>query len=377
MKRVAIVGGMIKGVGISQYIIDTYSRISADYEESIELTFVIESGINDYKQELSKIANNVVYITPWKENPVKYFTSWISFLSKNHKKLDIIHFHYDQLSKFWPFLLLKIYPIAHVIIHSHNSFNTDMEQRKFMKFSHQLGKKIVHHLKVIRFAVSDKAGKWLYDNDQCQIIHNGIQIQKFKYSNNARFKYRRDLGITSNEIAFVNVGRFKKQKNHRFLIELFEKVHHRLPQSKLFLLGEGPMQNEIKSLVKKKGLEDSVVFLGLRTDVNSMLSAFDLLLFPSFYEGFPIALVEAQANGLPIIYSDSITRKIELTDRITKARLNDLTEWEKLVFSYVEKNNNNFVNERVKAVEVVKDAGYDVDSQSKKMGQFYLELDNK
>lgn len=372
MKKIVVVGGMIKGVGISKYIMDTYAVISQTHNSALHISFVNESGKNDYQNEMQKLKWNSTYICPWRKNPIEYFWGWFRFLSKNHKDIDVIHFHYDQLSKFWPFLLLKFFPVKHVIVHSHNSSNTDMQKRWFMRISNWIGKGIVSRMRIIRFAVSYEAGKWLFGKSKFKILHNGVNTRNYKFNETERRRYRQELHIRNDEIALVNIGRFQAQKNHSFLIQVFLKTHKEFPNTKLFLIGIGPLQFEVKQLVKNLGLEKSVIFLDLRNDVPDMLSAFDMFLLPSLYEGFPISLVEAQANGLPIIYSNRVSKKVELTKLIKSAPINTTDEWNLSIKQIIE-NEIDFKT-RSKQYEVVKSVGYDLFLESEKLADFYMAL---
>lgn len=369
MKNVVIVGGMIKGVGISQYIYDTYSNISND---SLNFLFVNESGVNDFQSQMKKLGWHTVYISPWKKNPIKYFTDWFSFLKKNHNNIDVIHFHYDQLSKFWPFLLLRVFPVKHIIIHSHNSSNTDMSKQILMRYADKLGKIIIRKMPIIRLSVSKLAGEWLFGDAKFRVVHNGVDVTKFKFREEVREKYRTKYGLKNGDFAIGHVGRFKAQKNHFFLLNEFKKVTIEYPMAKLFLIGIGPLQQKVKSRVQELGIQDKVIFLNLRNDVSELLNMFDLFLLPSLYEGFPIALIEAQANGLPVVYSDSITKTIELTDRIEAAKLNDLNDWLLKIKSTMA--NPTSIDQRVAAVKDIKVAGYDLNVEANKLADFYLSL---
>lgn len=371
-KQIWIVGGMIKGVGISQYIFNTYKYMQIKHGEDIQLTFVNESGRHDYDKDFEDMGWKMIYISPWKKNPILYFKQWFNLLRKNHKNIDLIHFHYDQLSKFWPFLILKLNKVQNIVVHSHNSANSDMSKRKFMMFSHKLGKKILSNMDVKRLAVSVPAGEWLFGSSNFKVMKNGIDTKKFQFSTKKREKSRKDLNVSMDTYLFGNIGRFKEQKNHRFLIKLFKKVLDVYPKSKLVLVGIGPLEKEIKAYVKELHIQESVIFAGLRDDIPDLLSAFDMVLFPSLYEGFPIALVEAQANGVPTVYSNTITSEVEMTKSIISAKLNEQSDWlEKIKLQIEEKNS--FEKRKVSFLEV-KNAGYDIDNESEKLYDFYVNL---
>lgn len=374
-KQIWIVGGMIKGVGISQYIFNTYKYMQKEHGKDIELTFINESGKHDYDEEFKNLGWKMVYVSPWKKNPIIYFKQWFKLIKENHKNIDLIHFHYDQLSKFWPFLVLKLYRIQNVVVHSHNSANSDMSKRKIMMFSHELGKRILSKMIIQRLAVSIPAGKWLFNSSDFKVMKNGIDTKKFQFNEKKRNELRKNFGISDNTYIFGNIGRFKEQKNHHFLVDLFKSILDIYPKSKLVLVGVGPLEKEIKRYVNRLGIQNSVLFVGLRDDIPNLLSMFDMVLFPSLYEGFPIALVEAQANGVPTIYSNTITSEIEITEKIVSAKLNEQSDWLNKIKRQKEIESN-YDERRMKFKEVEK-AGYDIDSEAEKLYDFYVDLIGK
>lgn len=157
---------------------------------------------------------------------------------------------------------------------------------------------------------------WLWGRkDNVQIINNAIELNKYKFSivNRERFREKYELG---DSIVIGNVARFSEEKNHEFMLEILREAKKEY-NIKLLLVGGGKLEDEIKEKAIAYGVSDSVIFLGVRKDVAEILNAMDVFILPSKYEGFPVTLVEAQANGLPIIASDVITDEVKLTDDFT------------------------------------------------------------
>ena len=198
------------------------------------------------------------------------------------------------------------------IAHSHSTSN----YREFMK---TIIKNILRPFSKVYatdyFACSEKAGRWLFGNKtfnegKVTIIPNAIDIEKFKFDEIKRKEIRKNYNINDNDFVIGHVGRFVKQKNHKFLIKLFYEVKKERPYSKLLLIGDGPLRSKIETMVNKLNLQDSVIFCGVQEHTEWYYNAMDCFVLPSLYEGLPVVGVEAQANGLPCFFSKNMTREV-------------------------------------------------------------------
>ena len=231
---------------------------------------------------------------------------------------DAVHLHGDVAYK------LLVYSVAarlarcrKIILHSHAS-GTDGAHRDLKRKLHLASRRFLKRTGTDFVSCSDLAADWMFPNvkaDRITIIHNGVDLDRFRFSPEGRTAMRAGWDLTD---AFVlgHVGRFEYQKNHTYLIDVFRAVKTRAPEAKLFLVGEGSLQEEIRQKVDAYGLTDDVVFAGLSREVPKLLSGFDLFVLPSHFEGLPIVGVEAQAAGLPVLFSDTITREAKLTDKV-------------------------------------------------------------
>jgi glycosyltransferase involved in cell wall biosynthesis len=229
---------------------------------------------------------------------------------QQHKEYKIIHSHMDKMSG----MVLKAAFDAGVpvrIAHSHNTYSEGgMAARTYKWFVGKQIKSFATHM----YACSHAAAKWLYGDDakNAIILKNGIEIEKYLYSEASRKKMRKALQISDNQIVFGHVGRFNEQKNHMFLLEIFSEVIKRLPNSMLILIGDGKLRKKIEEKMNLLHLTDKVKLLGVRDNVHEILQAFDFFLFPSFHEGLPVTLVEAQSSGLPCFISEHISEEVDL-----------------------------------------------------------------
>ena len=126
-----------------------------------------------------------------------------------------------------------------------------------------------------------------------------IDIQHFLFDEKARIQMRSKLGL-DNAFVVGHIGRFMKQKNQEFLIDIFFHLYQKNPQARLLILGEGPLEKELRDKIKKLNIEEKVIFGGVHKDVSIYYQSMDVFCLPSLYEGLPVVALEAQANGLPL-----------------------------------------------------------------------------
>ena len=217
------------------------------------------------------------------------------------------------------------------IIHSHN---TQSSRPNFLiNILHNINKRRIKKYCDYFYACSEEAGYWMYPKDivksaRFTIIHNAIDLNKFKFNPVIRKRIRQELGISDDTKVIGHVGRFTPQKNHKFLIDFYEEVYKKNKNSVLILIGTGPLYEEIKQKVKSLNLEKNVLLLGKKVNVHDYYQAFDAFVLPSIYEGLGIVLIEAQASGLPCLTSDRVPSISKITDNIQYISLDStISEW--------------------------------------------------
>ena len=168
----------------------------------------------------------------------------------------------------------------------------------------------------MRFACSKEAGKWLFDNQTYNVIPNAIDAKRFAFSNADRELIRQEYNISSNEFVLGHVGRFGEEKNHTFLIDVFTAYQEKMGNARLMLVGDGVHREEIQEKVKSLGLADKVSFVGTTNETEKYYSAFDCFVFPSIFEGFGMAALEAQACGLQCFCSKTLSPELNVTGRV-------------------------------------------------------------
>ena len=160
-------------------------------------------------------------------------------------------------------------------------------------------------------------GKHCISSGRASLLHNAVDLDLYRYNPEARSRIRAELGLSPQTKLVGHIGRFMTQKNHTFLLDIFAALHRRAPESVLLLVGGGELEQPLREKAAALGLIDAVRFAGVRRDVPALLSAMDVFVFPSLYEGMPNTVIEAQATGLPCVIADTITREAAITDLLT------------------------------------------------------------
>ena len=214
--------------------------------------------------------------------------------------------------------------------------------------------------------------KELVEHGAVEIIPNGIDASYFRFDGNKRESFRKELGIT-NELILGHIGRFQTQKNHEFLINVMRIVLANIPNAKLLLVGEGELKKHIKELIQEFGMDEYVIFLGERKDLDFFYSAIDVFLLPSLFEGFGIVAIEAQASGAKTILSDRVPKETNVTGEAVYLSVEDQTErlWaQEIALSAI--SNKDVVDVRKDEWNNVIKDGYDIKELINRMEKVYL-----
>lgn len=186
---------------------------------------------------------------------------------------------------------------------------------------------------------STEACRWLFGTvNGASVLFNGIDTERFRFDSRARDEVRKELGLEGSFI-IGHVGRFEKQKNHAFLLDVFAKVAAGMPDAALVMVGTGSLEDEMRRRVSQMGLDERVRFLGFRDDRERIMHAMDVFVMPSLYEGFSVTLIEAQASGLPVLASDCTTKETKCSDSMSFLSIDDGPEsWADRIMEYCNGN---------------------------------------
>ena len=317
----------------------------------------------DIVQKVEKSGCKVFSIPYRKKSIIKYGWKLYRYILK--EKIDIVHVHGSSAIMSIELLVAKLAGCKVRIAHSHN---TTCENKKADK----LLRPIFNRTYTDSLACGIEAGKWLFGQDDFKIISNSRNLKKYKYDIEKREKYRGSLGISENTLVIGHVGRFNTQKNHKYLISVFNEIHKKNKNTKLVLVGTGENWKQIKELVKKLGLENNVIFTGTIDNVSDYLSAFDIMLLPSLYEGLPLVVIEWQIACLPCIVSDTVTKECKITELVKFESIDkEPIVWADDVMNIVLQDRD---KSREDIWKDVRQAGYDVDVEAEKLRKLYTNL---
>lgn len=330
--RIAHIIGKWLGGGVESVVMNYYRHID---RTKIQFDFICdEDSTNIPYDEIEQLGGRVILVPPY-QKVFEYQKELIKLFKDNNYK--IVHSHINTLS-FFPLRAAKKAGVPIRIAHSHSTTNKKEWKKNFVK---QVLRPFSKVYATDYMCCSELAGRWLfgnkeYDKRNVYLLNNAIDLDKFKYNEKIRKEKRKELNIKDDTLVIGHVGRFVEQKNHRFLIDIFNEVHKQKENSILLLVGQGPLMEEMKEKVKTLGIEDSVKFLGQRNDVNELYNAMDLFLFPSLYEGLGMVVVEAQVSGLPCVVSTKIPEIAKVTKKIVFINLeNNIKTWTEIIFNHL------------------------------------------
>lgn len=264
---------------------------------------------SDYDDEIESLGGKMYYAPRlYPQNYPAYFKYMKQFWAQ-HPEYKIVHSHIDSMS-YLPLLTAKKAGVPIRIAHSHNTA-IDKDFKYWLKqyFRKKLPATANHYL-----ACGQEAGKFLFGNRPFQVIPNAVNAEQFYYNEELRSRKRKELGL---EDYFIvgHVGRISCQKNHKFLIEIFNQVKQMNEHAVLLLVGVGEKEQEIRKLVSDLNLQESVFFLGNRSDVYELYQAMDVFVLPSLFEGIPVVGVEAQFADLPCVFSDRTPKEVKFSEK--------------------------------------------------------------
>ena len=359
MIRVLQVYPQINNAGTERVIFNIYENIDRD---KVQFDFLVES-FGELDNKIISMGGKIHYVTA--ENDREYYRLLCEFFN-THSEYKIIHTHTHARMG----LVLKAAKKCGVecrIAHSHNARNDLPRTAWIIKGLTSIP---IEKSANAFFACSSNAAKWLFPHiKNCHILFNGIRVQDYLYNSSIRSVKRAELGLDESDFVMIHVGRFARQKNHHFLMQILNEYNKSNTQWKILLVGVGPLLSEIKEAAKNLGLTSHIVFLGERNDVNELLSASDLFLFPSLHEGLGIVVIEAQSSGLPCVVSDAVPNeadmKLGLLSRLSLKESLDV--WAKCI-----NDKNKQRQDRTMFSSSILNSSYNIESIGQYMENFYL-----
>ncbi|WP_162890818.1 glycosyltransferase [Suicoccus acidiformans] len=341
--------------GISKVILQYQKYIDS---EKYKYDFIFPNSISSELKESLFEKSSVYHVPNRIRNPLKYYKEIHKIMKDKH--YDAVHVHGNSTTMALELLAAKKAGIEKLISHGHNSFTK-------YPIIHKVFKPMFDSLYTTGLTCSNKAGESLYGLDYI-VIENGIDIKAYRYDENIRKEYRENIGYSRNHLVIGNIGRLSEQKNHEFLIDLMPSLLDYNDDFRLMIVGDGHLKNKLESKVRELELQKHVIFLGERKDISNLLSAIDVMVMPSLYEGLPITLIEGQASGLSCIASTNITREANVSGEVLYCNLNNPNEFIEAI-NYSLKNNSQ--KDRVIMNEMLMDSNYSIINSINKLQDIY------
>ena len=319
MIRVLHIVGSLERNGIETFLMNVYRNID---REKVQFDFAIynEPSANSYEQEVRSLGGKVYMLSKKSDGFIAYLSSLKRVIKENNYK--IVWRSTDSCIGGSDLIVAAFAGANYRVLHAHSSSIFGVS-----KYIHYLLRPFCNMATNKRVACGEAAAKWMFGGRTAEIMQNGINTAAFQFDESIRQEYREQFSVEE-KIVIGNVGRLEEVKNPLFLIDVFNAFHRKNRNSALFLIGTGDLLEECKKKVEGYGIADDVFFLGTRPDVAKLLQMFDVFVMPSIYEGFPVAMIEAQDAGLPCVVSDTVPKETNILGQVQFVSLDaGLEEW--------------------------------------------------
>lgn len=357
--------GKLQMGGTETVVMNLYKNID---KEKFEFDFVVHGDeIGAYEKEIEQFGGKIYRVQKYKlYNHIRYKKKWNN-LFKEHPEYNIIHAHVRSTASIY-LRIAKKYGLK-TICHSHSISNgvgikaiiKRIIQRNIPKYADRL------------LACSEESAKWLFGkkylhSNKCNILYNGIEIEKFKFSEIKRKQIRNNYNLSNDVILIGNVGRLEKVKNHLFIIEVVEEIIKYNMNIKIMFCGDGSLRKLLAETIKDKKLTDFFIFVPSTALISDYYSAFDLFLMPSIYEGLGMSLVEAQIAGLKCLASNNIPIESKISNNVEYIKLNKKIWIDKIISNITDEKQ---INNKIYDDNINK---YNIKEISNKLEQIYANL---
>lgn len=363
------IDGYGNGGGIQEQCIRWISNINHSIFQVDVLSYNRTNGVrDDYPERLEALGSKLFLIAPYAEggSVIRSLRETKHFF-KTHQ-YDVLHAH-SSAKAIFVLQEARRNGVPVRILHAHAA--RVVTEQPFKKFMANTLKGAARRESTNLAACSVKAGEFLFGRThvaagKVTIIPNAIELGRFSFDPSVRERVRVELGL-DNSFVIGHIGRFMPPKNHSFLVEVMFSVLKRRPDARLILVGVGQLQEKVKDQVRSLGIDEQVLFLGLRSDVDRVVQAMDIFVMPSLFEGLPVSAVEAQASGLPCVFSEEVTPEAVLIPGSKRVPLSGTPdEWAKEILSARG-------GDRSLALGIVSDKGFEIVEATRRLETFYLD----
>ena len=356
-----VLAALSDGGGVQVLLRNYYKEMDT---ENYKFDFAVYSKRDgEVKRYFEQQGSRIYQVTPRGRNAIKNLWQMRNIIKNGN--YDIVHTHQTYLG-LSTLAIAKLYGVKGRIIHTHSRVEvTSFFAKQVKKVLVLLSKKIATDF----FSCSNWAQEYFWGEGKAyehKLMHNAIDLEKYKFSYDVREKVRKHLGLTDSFVV-GHVGRFTPIKNHKFILKIFKLLKDDFEDVKLLLVGEGKLLPETKSMAAEMGLTEDIIFAGERNDVHELLQAMDVMVFPSTSEGLGIVAIEAQAAGLSVVCSEAVPREVNVTGMVKYVSLDDESGW----CDAIKETKN---DQRVSHLDTLKNAGYDINHEAKQLEKLYNEI---
>lgn len=358
-----VIGKMDRG-GAETFIMNAYRNMDRDAVQFDFLVHTEEEG--DYDAEIVALGGHIYHVPRYAFYNAKAYRAAIEEFMESHEEHQIVHGHIGSSASIYLQVARSLGRFT--VAHSHSEARiTSVKDAIYRMVTFPVRGKADYYMACSEQAGLNRFGKGIVASDRYRVVKNGIDCGLYSRDKNSKRMAKEQL-LLGDEPVFGHVGRLDRVKNHGLLFDVFEGVKERLPEAKLILAGKGPLENALKKQVEQRGLAQSIQFLGIREDIPEVLKAMDVFLFPSLYEGMPMAFIEAQATGLECIASTGVSESAVLTNRAKRISIESKEAWvEQAVRSY--ESSRLVVDD---CVDVIRNSGFDMKDVAEQLSSFYL-----
>lgn len=350
--------------GIENFVMNVYRHID---RTKIQFDFAFIENKKGYFDDEAKALGANIYFFDSDEKTIKNYSRNLGRIIKTYGPFNAVHSH----CYFFSGIFLKVAKKCGVPIRISHSHDTKKGRKETIirKLYENMMRKEIKKNATKKLACSDMAGNYLFGaKEDFTTLYNGIDLNVFRFNGEYRQSIRENLKIDSNALVLLNIGRFADQKNHHYIISIFENVRKNNDDAKLILIGTGPLEEEVRASVKEKGLEEDVIFLSNIKDTYKYYCAADFFVLPSKYEGMSIVSVESQATGLYTLVSNEVPKEISITDLIEyyDIKAENLNDWVNAIEDKKQKviNRDNYYQDVI-------DTPFDINETVKQLSLIY------
>ena len=362
VQRVLHIVGKMDRAGAETMLMNLYRNIDRTQIQFDFVTFTDREG--DYDAEITQMGGKIIPILA--NNPIQRMLKLQKFL-KRHPEYTIVHAHM-LLSNAFHLLAAKGAGVKHRISHSHNTNNgySNTAKKAYEKWALIVNRRVSTH----KIACGELAANYLFGTTKnVWLLPNAVDVENMiKVANESRNYISQKFG--DNNVKIIQVGRLNEVKNHQFSLKIVEQLVKRKVDFTLYIVGQGPLEDELKQRVQQKSLTNHVKFLGIRTDIAELMASADFMIMPSLHEGFPVVLVESQAVGLKALVSDQVSTEVDLgLGLIDFLSIESIEDWASAL-----SDSRNVIPSKQRTLEVLKSQGFDASTNAQVVTSFYKNL---